>query len=64
MVLKTRGLGNGATVKVEILGSEIFSVNGKRHGSVRRNFQYCIRIVSIVCIRCAFIRMYTWRLHQ
>ena len=30
------------TVKVEILGSEIFSVNGKRHGSIRR---YCrIRI--------------------
>ena len=33
------------TVKVEILGSEIFSVNGKRHDSIRRNFRYCrIRI--------------------
>ena len=47
------------TVKVEILGSVIFSVNGKRHGSVRRIFRYYV----LWTIGCAFIRMYMRQLH-
>ena len=46
---------NQNTVKVEILGSVIFSVNGKKHHSVRGYFRYYV----LQTIRCAFIRMYT-----
>ena len=42
-----------ATVKVEILGSVIFSVNGKRYRSVRYYVLWTIRR--------AFIRMHTRR---
>ena len=48
------------TIKVEILGSGISLVNGQRHRSVRRIFQYYV----LWPIRCAFIRMYTWQLRS
>ena len=45
------------TVKVEILGIVIFSINRKRHRFSKNNFQYYVLWI----IRCGFIRLYMWK---